>query len=158
MRMPDSATNVLQALNHTANENRRKNDIAHKSWVEKHSPLEIKQANLARNQLRRHAKKVGSKRTYPHIKDDRLVKAPANQYSLFLKDRYDSGDMKGMTIAEVGKLVGREWKSLSASEKKVSLQHAGDLKIRLTESPEIRRSTQSSAQSIRCRVQDCLWR
>ena len=82
--------------------------------------MQIKEANHARDQLRKQAKKSGSKKTYFHIKDDRLVKQPANAYSLFLKDRFESGDMKGMELAETSKLVAREWKGLNTSERKVS--------------------------------------
>lgn len=53
------------------------------------------------------------------IKDDRIVKLPLNAYAFFFKERHASGDFKGMAVAESGKLVGREWKELAASEKKV---------------------------------------
>ena len=82
--------------------------------------MQIKAANHARDQLRRQAKKTGVKSRYFHIQDDRLVKQPSNAYSLFLKDRFDSGDMKGMALAEISKLIAREWKGLNTSEKKVS--------------------------------------
>ena len=109
-------------MNHTANQNKSKNEAAYKRWVQSFTPLQIKQANHARDLLRQEAKKNGKKTIYAHIKDDRLVKMPQNQYSLFLKDRYDSGDMKGMTIVEAGKLVAREWKDVSPAEKRVSNQ------------------------------------
>ena len=30
-----------------------------------------------------------------------------------------SGDLRGLKVGEAGKLIGREWKAFSASEKKV---------------------------------------
>ena len=112
-----------QALNHTANENRAKNEAAYKGWVQTYSPLQIKDANNARNQLLREAKakKVKSLSHYRPINDDRIVKSRVAAYAFFLKDRYDSGDFTGMTKAETFGLIGREWKALSAAEKKVSL-------------------------------------
>jgi hypothetical protein len=107
-------------LNHTANQNRAKNDSAYKKWVQSFTPLQIREANHARDLLKQEAKKSGSKKNYTHIKDDRQVKLPVNNYASFLQDRFNSGDMKGMTISEAGKLVAREWKELNPAEKRVS--------------------------------------
>jgi hypothetical protein len=70
--------------------------------------------------LRRVAKKEGSKKTYRHIQDERAVKQPRRAYTFFLMDRFSTGDYKNMKVAEVGSLIGREWRALSAAEKKVS--------------------------------------
>lgn len=45
----------------------------------------------------------------------------------FNKDRFASGDFKGVKAIEAAKLAGREWRALSASEKKVPNrdQHLG---------------------------------
>ncbi|RMZ88256.1 hypothetical protein DV736_g4511, partial [Chaetothyriales sp. CBS 134916] len=107
-----------ERLNHTANENKGQNEAAYKEWVQSHTPLQIKQANHARDLLRQDGKKNGKKASYPHIKDERLVKLPHNQFSLFLKDRFESGDLKGLSIAEAGRAVAREWKDLSPAEKR----------------------------------------
>lgn len=116
-----TSTDLSQRANHTANTNRAKNETAHKNWVQSFTPLQIKEANNARDQLKREAKKNGDKhpRKYAHIKDDRLVKLPVNPYALFLQDRVASGDMNGMKIGEVGKLVAREFKDLDAAQRKV---------------------------------------
>ncbi|KAK5455270.1 hypothetical protein LTS15_005990 [Exophiala xenobiotica] len=58
------------------------------------------------------------KKKVPLIQDDRRVKSMRNGYSFFFAERHSSGDLKGMTVAESGKLVGKEWKEMSASEKK----------------------------------------
>ena len=103
-------------MNRIANENKAKNEAALKRWVQSFTPLQIKEANNARDQLKREAKKNSSKRQFrhkfSHIKDDRLVKQPANTYAMFVQDRYASGDMNGMKIGEIGKLVGREFKEI----------------------------------------------
>jgi len=57
---------------------------------------------------------------YPPLKDDRLVKRPMTQYGQFTKDRHASGDFARMTIAESAKLIAKEWKALSDTDKKVS--------------------------------------
>lgn len=87
--------------------------------MSQHTPAEIKAANAARNQLKQKAKKEGKKKVYKHIQDERVVKQPRTSYTYFLTDRFASGDMKHMKIGEVGALIGREWKALSAAEKKV---------------------------------------
>merc|ERR1712230_113853 len=107
-----------ERYNHQANENREKNTIAYKKWVQSHTPLEVKQANIARRQLRRKAQAAGKKTRFTPIHDDRTVKSRRNAYSFFFAERRSSGDLRGMTVAESGKLLGREWKNMSASEKK----------------------------------------
>ncbi|EXJ85243.1 hypothetical protein A1O3_05918 [Capronia epimyces CBS 606.96] len=109
-----------EQYNHQANLNKEKNIEAYKKWVQTFTPLEIKNANSARKQLAKKAKEAGKKTKFQSIKDDRTVKAPQNGYSFFFTDRHLSGDLKGLPVAESGKLVGREWKALSPSEKKAS--------------------------------------
>ncbi|EXJ85975.1 hypothetical protein A1O1_06344 [Capronia coronata CBS 617.96] len=107
-----------EQYNHQANLNKEKNIEAYKRWVQSFTPLEIKKANNARKLLAKKAKAAGKKTKFLSIKDDRSVKAPQNAYSFFFTDRHKSGDLKGMSVGESGKLVGKEWKSLSPSEKK----------------------------------------
>ncbi|OQV08258.1 HMG-box domain-containing protein [Cladophialophora immunda] len=107
-----------ERYNHEATENKAKNDRAYKQWVQTHSPLEIKLANNARRQLTKKAKAAGKKKQYKSIQDDRSVHRPRNAYAFFFKERNDSGDLQGMTVGERGKLIGQEWKKLSAAEKK----------------------------------------
>ena len=42
-------------------------------------------------------------------------------YVYFFQSRQQSGDLRGLKATEAAKLVGREWKALTASEKKVCL-------------------------------------
>ncbi|RMZ80453.1 hypothetical protein DV737_g2974, partial [Chaetothyriales sp. CBS 132003] len=106
-----------ERLNRTAGENKGRNEAAYKEWVQSYTPLQIKQANHARDLLRQEAKKNGKKTAYAHIKDERLVKQPLNQFSLFMKDRFGSGDLKGLSLVEAGRAVAREWKDLAPAEK-----------------------------------------
>ena len=109
-------------MNHVANENKSKNEATYKKWLLQHTPAEIKAANVARNQLKKQAKKDGTKKRLRHIQDERLVKQARAPYTYFLADRFASGDMKNMKLTEIGTLIGREWKALSAEEKKVRHQ------------------------------------
>ena len=61
---------------------------------------------------------MGVKR-YTRIKDPRLVKKPLHAAIAFSKERYDSGDMKGIALAEASKLIQREWKDLTDAQKRV---------------------------------------
>ncbi|KAJ9606798.1 hypothetical protein H2200_008808 [Cladophialophora chaetospira] len=107
-----------ERYNHEANQNKAKNEQAYKRWVQSHTPAEIKTANNARRLLTKKAKAAGKKTTYRAIKDDRHVHQPMTSYTYFSKARNDSGDLNGMSISERGKLVGQEWKALTAAEKK----------------------------------------
>ena len=110
-----------ERLNHIANENKAKNEAAYKQWLSSFTAKQVKEANTARTALRRESKKNGGHKQYAHLQDARLVKQALSPYTYFFKERNDSGDMKGMKIGEIGGLVGKEWKALSAGEKKVGL-------------------------------------
>lgn len=47
------------------------------------------------------------------------MKQPRTAYTFFYQDRFASGDFTGISIAESGTLVGKEWHELSDSAKKV---------------------------------------
>lgn len=108
---------LLQHYNHIANTNAAANKVAYKKWILSHTPDEIRTANQARKSLGRLIKKP---RTYPPLHDERLVNLPLGSFMRFHMERLDSGDYKHMTIPETGRLIGKEWRELSASEKKVS--------------------------------------
>lgn len=109
-----------ERLNHTANENKAKNETAYKQWLSSFTAKQIKEANTARLALKRQSKSSGGHKQYQRLQDDRLVKPPMSAYAYFFTERNASGDMNGMKIAEIGGLLGKEWKALSASSKKVS--------------------------------------
>ncbi|TVY46107.1 Non-histone chromosomal protein [Lachnellula subtilissima] len=104
-----------ESLNQKANENKALTDIAFKKWVETHTPEQIRDANNARSMLKR---KLGKHHAYPPITDPRLPKRAASAYLFFVKDRFTSGDFKGISIVEATRLIAAEWKALAAGERK----------------------------------------
>lgn len=104
-------------MNQKANENKAINNIAFKKWVETHTPEQIRDANNARSALKR---KLGKNHAYPLITDTRLPKRALSPYLFFVKDRFASGDFKGINVIEASKLIATEWKSLPAGQRKVS--------------------------------------
>jgi hypothetical protein len=119
-----------QHYNHLANQNKATNEAAYKAWVLSHTPEQIRLANNARRALRKlytKRKEDGFKTkaktpagTEP-LKDERIPKHAPSSSALFVKARLASGDMAGIASTESLKLIGAEWKALSASEKKVRL-------------------------------------
>lgn len=110
---PFSPTNTRKHYNHIANQNKAANATAYRKWIESHTPTIIHEANLARQHLKRLGVSVSQ------LQDHRQVKGLRNSYSFFLQQRMQSGDFRGLKTVEGAKLVGREWKGLSAGEKKV---------------------------------------
>jgi hypothetical protein len=105
---------------HLANEATAASQKTYNDWVRSHTPDQIRIANNARAQLK--VKLAGKYKSMPAytkpIKDDRIPKHPLNPFGRFLSERWASGDMKSMSVGDAGKLIGNEWKSLSAGEKK----------------------------------------
>ena len=63
----------------------------------------------------------GIKGKFSHrLQDTRQVKGTVHAYSYFLQERYNTGDFKGLKVSEAARLASREYKALSASERKVS--------------------------------------
>ncbi|KAL9133851.1 MAG: hypothetical protein Q9175_004971 [Cornicularia normoerica] len=102
----------VEHYNHLANQNKAANAAAYRQWVESYTPAIIHEANLARH----HLKRLGVKS--PQLQDHRQVKGPRTSFTYFYGERYRSGDLRGLKVSEATKLAGREWKGLSASEKK----------------------------------------
>ncbi|KAL9098776.1 MAG: hypothetical protein Q9163_005625 [Psora crenata] len=112
----------LEHYNHLANQNKAANEKAYRQFIESHTALEIYKANLARAALRRLSRaKAGARHRsskWGPLRDERQVKNPKTSYILWCEERHKSGDLNGMTTATRGSLLGREWKSLTAAEKK----------------------------------------
>ncbi|KAL9071314.1 MAG: hypothetical protein Q9161_004330 [Pseudevernia consocians] len=102
----------VEHYNHLANQNKAMNATAYRQWIESHTPEIIHEANLARL----HLKRLGVNASPLH--DHRQVKGVRNAYSFFYQERMQSGDLRGLKVAEAAKLLGREWKSLQPHEKK----------------------------------------
>ena len=113
-----------QHYNHVAVQNKHANEAVYKKFIESHSEEEIRVANSARGRLRKLKASTKGLRGMPSnlfiLHDHRHVKKPLSSYIKFSQERFASGDLAGMSTAERGKLVGREWQALSDSEKKVS--------------------------------------
>ncbi|KAF1911909.1 hypothetical protein BDU57DRAFT_524011 [Ampelomyces quisqualis] len=107
--------------NHVANERTVAKRAEYKAWIESHTPEQIRLANNARTQLRFKLSGLGKTGYSVHtarLVDERQPKRPANAYAIFVSERFATGDFKGIEIGPAGKIIGEEWKALSASEKK----------------------------------------
>ncbi|KAJ9144886.1 hypothetical protein NKR19_g6250 [Coniochaeta hoffmannii] len=104
-----------ERLEAAAHQNRLANEAAYKAWVEAHSPVEIDAANRARQRLRRispaHKRKTD-------IKDSRLPKRGLTSYTYFTKSKWATGELAGESFRDAASSIAKEWKSLSAAEKK----------------------------------------
>lgn len=147
-------------MNHTSNQNKAKNDAAYKSWVSQHSPLAIKIANDARRALNKEAKAgKGKVKSIQLIKDDRLVKQSPSAFIYFNSERRASGDFKHMAFAEAARLAAKEWKALSASEKKVSHKKLEYAATAITNFGSVALPRQSclGPRTIQGRIPNCVW-
>jgi hypothetical protein len=108
--------------NHLANQQTAARMAEYKAWILTHTPEQIYAANVARNQLR-YRLKAGEYRGTPRytarLRDDRLPKRPSGTYTIFVSERWASGDMKGIAAPDASRIIASEWKALSAGEKKV---------------------------------------
>ena len=86
-------------------------------WVESHTPEQIRSANLARRLIKRR----GLFKTSPRlIVDPRRVVGPVQPHIAFYQERQASGDLRGIPLRESVVASMKEFRALSASEKKVS--------------------------------------
>lgn len=127
-------SNLHKHYNHLANENKANNETQYRRWIESHTPAQIHESNRVRALLIKRtskAEKAGSRKTRVPVKlqDDREVKQCKTSYIYFHTERFKSGDFKGIIAPEAARRIGREWKELSAAEKKVS--KSGDTMILL---------------------------
>jgi outer membrane biosynthesis protein TonB len=112
----------VKHYNHLANQATAAKQAEYDAWIQSHTPEQIHTANLARAQLRKKlvATKTGSTRRHTaKLIDARRGKRPTGPYLAFLKERYATGDMKGISVIEATRIIAAEWKALGASEKKV---------------------------------------
>ncbi|ODH44667.1 hypothetical protein ACO22_00824 [Paracoccidioides brasiliensis] len=100
-----------ESLNQTAQLNRASNKTMFQDWVKSHTPLQIKQANMARQRLRKLFKKP---RRFMKIRDDRQIKRPVNAYLFFLKEAFASG---GIFDKESMSKTAAAWRGMTAGEK-----------------------------------------
>ncbi|CAI7610526.1 unnamed protein product [Penicillium glandicola] len=103
-----------ERLQAQAKANLAANNAAYKAWVVSHTPLQIKDANNARNALSRLVDK-----NYAPIKDDRLPQKPKSAYVLYMSDRSNADDYYGKPGTEAFTAIAEEWSRLPQSEKDV---------------------------------------
>ncbi|KAI4121538.1 MAG: hypothetical protein LQ338_006307 [Usnochroma carphineum] len=106
--------------NHLANQNKATNAARYGEWIRSFTPTQIHEANNARLQLKKKTKRT----LWPKLVDERLVKGQRSSYNYFFTDRYKSGDFAGLKVSEASKLVGAEWRALSANEKQKYVRQA----------------------------------
>ncbi|KAK4987503.1 hypothetical protein LTR66_007584 [Elasticomyces elasticus] len=108
----------LEHWNHLANEHKAANKAAYMSWVESHTPEQIRAANRARGKLNRlDTTRKRRALLIPLIKDHRRITAPRPAYNFFMRERHASGDLRHIPLAEATKLIGQEWRALGEEEK-----------------------------------------
>jgi hypothetical protein len=113
----DLSSREKEHYNHLVNEYNAKSLREFQEWLNAHTPTQIKEANAVRSRLRKlHAVK---KRKYAPIKDDRLVKRPSSSFFQYHKERYNSGDFRGVSTLDASRDIAAEYRALSASERKV---------------------------------------
>lgn len=104
-----------QQIEAKAEENVAANAAAFEAWIRSHTPLEIRQANVAR----RHLFRVFNKTKYTQIRDDRLIKKPTTAYMAFTTERLSSSEFKHKNGKESLVAIANEWKDVSESDKQV---------------------------------------
>lgn len=111
---------MKQRLGEIASANKQTNQNSLQAWVEKHSPLEIRTANIARRKLSRTLKKQ-----VRLIPDARQVKLPKTAYIYFASERMATPEFQQKPREMLAKL-GQAWKALSESEKEVGYDASSD--------------------------------
>lgn len=99
-----------------AESNRAANAEAFDKWLKSHTPLQIKQANLARRRL----SNLKGKKIAP-LHDERAVRKVMTSYAFYMKERINSGDLKHMLAMDIGSQVAQEWRGMTDAEKEVGL-------------------------------------
>ena len=105
----------VQHYNHLAVQETERKAAERKAFIESHTVEQIRDANNARARLNR---KGVYKSKLAKLKDPREP-ISIGPYALFTRERWASGDMKGIEVVQAAKLIGQEWRALSADEKSV---------------------------------------
>lgn len=85
-------------------------------WIDKHTPVEVEQANIARKWLKKH--KCIPKAKTEIVVDHRAPERPKSAYLLFIMDRAAARG-GGKASADITNMA-KEWRLLPDPEKKVS--------------------------------------
>ncbi|KAL4893902.1 hypothetical protein BDV59DRAFT_176409 [Aspergillus ambiguus] len=92
--------------------NKQSNAAAYDHWIKSHTPLQIKDANLARRRLAKYTKS-----SVPQLRDDRLVKRPRTAFVHYFVERTEGGDFKHMAAKDITSRVTEEWRGMTDYEK-----------------------------------------
>jgi hypothetical protein len=107
----------MQKLRATAQQNKVANEATLRNWIESRTVREIYEANLARMAIRRKFKTVTRPATFD---DPRYPTRPLNAWAAFVKSRYNGPGVADDATNQARLLsLSREWKQLSAEERKV---------------------------------------
>ncbi|KAJ5249043.1 hypothetical protein N7468_000494 [Penicillium chermesinum] len=112
----------LEQYKTQAEANRAANEAAYEAWLKTFTPLQIKDANIARRALGR----LRNKTRVHLLKDDRLVKRPMNAYMQFQIERRSGGDFMHLRIDETSSRISEEWKNMTEREREPYEQKARD--------------------------------
>ena len=99
--------------------NKAENETLLRDWIKSHTPEQIRLANNARSLL----KKLTGKSQGYQLQDDRIPKRVRSEMALFAQDRWATGGLKGVKVADAAKLLRGEFLDLSEGERKVSASH-----------------------------------
>ncbi|KAK6842464.1 Protein kinase-like domain [Apiospora arundinis] len=105
-----------EELQRTVEANKFQNAASYKAWVESHTPIEIAEAQAARNLLRRKYNFPKANSTHK-IRDDRQPKSPRSAYVYFFRARHGSGDYANLKSTEALKAIAQEWKGLPTTDR-----------------------------------------
>lgn len=96
---------------------------AYRAWIQSKTPIEIDAANRARRRLKHLLAPTLSAyclgRRFAPIKDERQPTKPRSGFTLFCSERWQSGDLDGVSVPEAGSRISAEWKALTDAERKV---------------------------------------
>ncbi|KAK4042101.1 hypothetical protein C8A01DRAFT_33865 [Parachaetomium inaequale] len=108
--LPDAEKEKLEV---ERKENSVANEVTMRNWVDSYTPQQIRQANLARMQLRRKYN-VGLKL----ISDPRFPKSVLTGYMAYMKSRINDPEFAGLDGQARIVKISPGWKQLSAEERK----------------------------------------
>lgn len=104
----------LEELSNIAQANKVTNHAAYEEWVKTHSPLQIKNANDARRNLRR---RLNRHRKFSAIRDERQVKGTRSAYVIFCTEQRATGNFDHLKGGAVFTRIAEDWRKLGENER-----------------------------------------
>ncbi|KAH6636659.1 hypothetical protein F5144DRAFT_188866 [Chaetomium tenue] len=103
-----------EKLDLEAQKNKTANEINLRNWIDSHSVQEIREANVARNLLKRR-KSTPIKHTLP---DSRFPKGRLTAYMAYVKSRYTAQEFEGLQSQNRLSKISSEWKGFNDEQRK----------------------------------------